>query len=749
MSSLLIVESPSKCKTLEKYLGKDYRVLASYGHIRSLVKKDGSVETDNSFAMKYEISGKQTNVKALVDAAKVADKIYLATDPDREGEAISWHVWEILKEKKAIKSQEVKRISFNQITKNAVLDALKAPRDVDWNLVAAQESRLALDYLVGFTLSPILWSKLKGCKSAGRVQSVALRLICVRENEIEAFNKEEYWSIEAVFSNPTGQFSANLIGYKDAKIEKNITNETQATEIVEFLKNSAFKVVNVEVKDTARNPYAPFSTSTLQQDASSKLGFGAKKTMTVAQGLYEAGYITYMRTDSPTISNEGIAQIRGFIEKKLGKPLLSPSVRVYTSKQKNAQEAHEAIRPTDVANTPDALRSKLKDEDFKLYELIWKRAVASQCSAAAFEATKIDIEDLKHVSTLRANGNVLKFKGFLEIYDYNESDDKTLPQIENGQNLDLKDIKPEQHFTQPPPRFNEASLVKQLEELGIGRPSTYANIISILQDREYVRMDKKRFIPEKNGRVLVAFLEEFFKKYVEYDFTAQLEEQLDYISNGDLDKLKFLSGFWGGFHGNIEEVKQKPNPDIMNALEGRLENIMFMRDEEGKLVKTCPKCSSELKVKTGKFGPFVACSNYPTCNYIQKAEEGASTETEGEGGEKPKFENISIGINDNGNEIYLKKGPYGPYLEVSKETDSKGKPKRVSISKPFTVADITPGLAKTLISLPKVIGKHPKTGEEVSVGIGKYGPYVLHNKKFHKLDSAKLLDPSLINLDEY
>lgn len=809
---LLVVESPAKCKTIKGYLGAGYEVVASYGHIRDLVPKNGSIDVDHDFSMKYETTGKKQVVDNLVKLAKSCDTLYLATDPDREGEAISWHVLELLKDKKAIKDVKVERITFNQITKTAIQDAIKSPRQVDSSLVDAQEARRGLDYLVGFNLSPILWRKMPGCKSAGRVQSVALRLICQREDEIDAFKKEEYWTLDGVFSKlgitvdekllkqyfgesdeeaeetsqktkksdllnkiiKSGAFIASLTEFNNEKIEKSVTNQQRAQEIYDYLSLQNYFISDIEVKDGFRNPYAPFTTSTLQQDASNKLGFTAKRTMSTAQELYESGLITYMRTDSPTISNEGISAIRGFIKKSLGEKYLSKTTRIYTSKAKNSQEAHEAIRPTDPSKTPQS--SGLSGEKLKLYDLIWKRAVASQCESAILESTKISIENHKADNykkvLFRTSGSVMKFDGFLTVYNYSEGNDVLLPELSINEELTKHDITKAQHFTQPPPRYTEAGLVKKLEELGIGRPSTYATIITILQDREYVKMDGKKFVPEQRGRVLIIFLEAFFKKYIEYDFTANLENDLDYISDGKIAKKDFLQNFWGDFHSVVKSTESKQYSDIISLIGERLEHLLLKSNAGA--THDCPKCGTKdsLKIKIGKFGPFISCSNYPECKFIMNTQSGLSDEEQNSAIDGIKAQNMSsateITKHSNGQPIYLKSGPYGPYLEMiqiqdvseittpkksapKEETKTKGGKKtskkittkakegikRVSIPKSIPIDQITPDIATKLIELPLVLGQHPTSGNDITLGIGRFGPFFLHNKKFTSCPDIK------------
>jgi DNA topoisomerase-1 len=742
---LLIVESPAKSKTINGYLGKDYRVLASFGHIMELPSKIGSVDPENNFEMKYQFTPKSAKAVAeIASAAQKADEIYLATDPDREGEAISASIVEALKRKKiSLKGKKIFRVAFNQITKNAILDAIKNPRDLDINLVEAQKARLALDYLVGFYISPVLWRKLPGSKSAGRVQSVALKILCERENEIEAFKKEEFWTIEADFFTKEGKLiKAVLEFFAGKKLEKmDISNETQATAMVDELKTLEYKLAKITSKEIKRKPYAPYMTSTLQQDASSKLGYSPKRTMLLAQGLYEGveikgetkGLITYMRTDSISISKEGNAEIRKFIEDEYGKKYLSETTNIYITKAKNSQEAHEAIRPVDPNITPKIASAFLSSESAKLYELIWKRAVASQGSDAIFESTKLEIaSDSKN--SFKANGSIMMFDGFQKIYDYGESEDSLLPKVLQNEKLVIEKVSPEQHFTQPPPRFGEATLVKRLEELGIGRPSTYASTIAVLQDREYAKLIEKRLVPQERGRVVTAFLESFFPKYVEYNFTAKLEEDLDLISSGEEIKNDFLSRFWKVFIVAVDEAGNKTPLEVSKSIE----SLFFKASESGaEPSKECPECKQGvLIVRAGRFGPFKACSNYPKCKYIAK---------EDETGEHIVHEEARVlGKNANGVEIFLKKGPYGYYVEVS-EKGSK-KPKRSSVPKDIDPLSLTLENALKMLSFPRNLGSHPVDGGDVIASIGPYGPYVSHNKKFFRLTEGH--EASSITLEE-
>ncbi|PIR38040.1 MAG: DNA topoisomerase I [Alphaproteobacteria bacterium CG11_big_fil_rev_8_21_14_0_20_39_49] len=758
--NLVIVESPAKAKTIEKYLGKDYKVLASFGHVVDLPSKDGSVRPDEDFAMDYEISDKsKKHVKALVDAAKKCDAIYLATDPDREGEAISWHVVEVLLKKKAIKkTTPVYRVVFHEITKKAVTSAVANPRTLDMDLVNAQQARRALDYLVGFTLSPVLWRKLPGSRSAGRVQSVALRIICDRENEIEEFKSREYWDIKlGLKTSASEDFIARITHIDGNKLDQfDIVTEKAAGDIVKKLETKQYSVDTLEKKQARRNPQPPFTTSSLQQEASRKLGFGAKRTMSVAQKLYEGinlggetvGLITYMRTDGVTVSQDAIYATRELIGKNYGDKYVPAKQRHYATKAKNAQEAHEAIRPTDSKRTPEQVSKFLDDDQKKLYDLIWKRMVASQMESAVLNQVVIDIKSQDGYAVARANGSTIAFDGFYKVYREGRDDDKDeegriLPSMEVGEKLGLNEVTPEQHFTQPPPRYTEASLVKKLEELGIGRPSTYASIISVLQDRNYVRIDKKRFFAEDRGRIVTAFLKSFFSRYVEYDFTAKLENELDHISAGELEWKAMLRAFWTDFNSNIESVKEYKLSDVIHELNILLGSWLFSKDEKGEIDRGCPKCDGgHLSLKLGKFGAFLGCSNYPDCNYTHQL---GGSEEEKAGGASDVFEPKMLGVDkESGLDILVKKGPYGLYLQLGEPEDKKEKPKRVSIPKMYAPDDITLDIAEGLLSLPRQVGKHPDTGKVIAAGIGMYGPYVRHDGKY---TSLKEDDPVTIGIN--
>lgn len=773
MKSLLVVESPSKAKTINKYLGRDYKVLASFGHIRDLPSKDGSVVPENDFEMKYKISSGATKaVKQLVDAMKECDKLILAPDPDREGEAIAWHVAEVLKDKKVLKGKEVERVVFNAVTKNAILEAMKEPRGMDMDLVNAQQARRALDYLVGFTLSPVLWKKVPGSRSAGRVQSVALRLICEREEEIEKFKAQEYWDIIVDLTKKEGtkkKIEARVTHINGKKLDKfDIADQKAAGDIVKQLETKGYKVVNVEKKQTKRKPYAPFTTSTLQQEASRKLGFSAKKTMTVAQKLYEGmdvgsgthGLITYMRTDGVFTAPEAVAATRKLIEQRFGSDYLPKKAIVYQNKVKNAQEAHEAIRPTDPMLTPDKINQYLTEDQFKLYDLIWKRLIASQMENVVMDQVAIVIETDDKYGSLRATGSVINFDGFYILYrekdeDVAEEDEKVLPAVEVGEELNLKSVNPNQHFTMPPPRYSEASLVKNMEELGIGRPSTYASIISVLQARNYVKIEKRRFIPEERGRIVVAFLKEFFSKYVEYDYTANMEEKLDTISTGKLDWKKFLHEFWDAFHTTTEAVTEIDLSTVIDKLNKQLAPHIFGLDEKGEIKNDCPECKDgKLTLKFGKFGAFIACSNYPECKYTERLDEAIEQGQEGDGKsdakEKSKkseadsmFPKVLGTDKESGLEVLLKKGPYGIYVQLGPDS-TKPKPKRTGLPKKADPNLVDLHYAMQLLALPRTVGKHPEDQGIIKAAIGPYGPYLMYNKKFYSLtDEDNVLDIGL------
>jgi len=774
--NLVIVESPAKAKTINKYLGSDYVVVASFGHIRDLPAKNGSVDPENGFAMQWELgerSGKALG--EILSNAKKVDTVYLATDPDREGEAISWHITEYLKEKNIVDKVAIKRVAFHEITKTAIQEAFKHARSVDRNLVDAYLARRALDYLVGFTLSPVLWRKLPGSRSAGRVQSVALRLICERESEIEAFKADEYWSIESVLATREGKsFTTRLSSLDGKKIEKmTINSKGMADAAVGRIRGQAYKVATIEKKQVRRHPYAPFITSSLQVEASRKLRLSATKTMRTAQHLYEGvdiggetvGLITYMRTDGVTLGQEAIDSARKLIKSKFGEKYLPESPRAYKSKVKNAQEAHEAIRPTDVFRTPESVAQYLNEEEARLYELIWKRTVACQMESAVLDQVSVDIINNDGKIVLHATGSIVAFDGFLKLYreEQEEEDDKNaaeeerrLPALKEGDALTLSEVMPNQHFTQPPPRFTEASLVKKLEELGIGRPSTYASIMQVLQDREYVRLDQRRFIPESRGRIVTTFLANFFKRYVEYDFTAKLEEQLDEISTGNIRYKQVLGEFWTDFSAAIAKTKDLTITEVIDTLDHQLEKILYA-DAGDANARVCPKCTEgKLSLKLGKFGAFVGCSKYPDCRYTRPILSSAAG-GDAQGGEDmgPK----ELGLDPKtGMMITLRRGPYGPYIQLGpaaeaaaavveapvedppaggKKTRKKkpavAKPKRAPVPRNMDVADVDLQRAIALLGLPREVGLHPDTGEMIKAGIGRFGPFLVHQGKFKSI----------------
>lgn len=750
--SVVIVESPAKAKTINKYLGKDFTVLASYGHVRDLPPKDGSVLPDEDFAMSWAVDSKsKTRLSDITKALKNADKLILATDPDREGEAISWHVLQVLNEKKALKNKEVERVVFNAITKTSILEAMKNPRQLDEPLVEAYLARRALDYLVGFTLSPVLWRKLPGARSAGRVQSVALRLICDREAEIERFIPVEYWSILASLKNAEGQeFEARIMEYEGQKLQRqDIPNEAMAMEIKALLEAASLDIEKVEAKPVKRNPYAPFTTSSLQMDASRRLGFSARQTMQVAQKLYEGvdiggetvGLITYMRTDGIQITPEAIPSIREQIETTFSKRHVPESPRMYSSKAKNAQEAHEAIRPTEIYRTPKEMAKYLDDDGRRLYDLIWKRTIASQMASAEVERTSVDIlaKGDGKIARLRATGSVIKFDGFLAAYEMDKSqsedddDDKRLPAMREGEAVSREKIEANQHFTEPPARFSEASLIRKMEELGIGRPSTYASVLSTLQDRDYVVLEKRRFTPASKGRVVTSFLESFFDRYVEYDFTADLEEQLDQISDGKLQWKDVLREFWKNFTAKVAETKDLRVSEVLDKLNEELAPLAFPPREDGSEPRKCPTCGEgQLSLKVGKFGAFVGCSNYPDCGYTRQlgqSDEDAAKEAANDG---PKV----LGIDpDSSQEITLRSGRFGPYIQLG---EGKAKEvKRAGIPKGWDPHEVDYEKALKLLSLPREVGAHPESGKMITAGLGRYGPFVLHDGLYANMESPE------------
>jgi DNA topoisomerase I len=775
-SNLVIVESPAKAKTINKYLGPDFTVLASFGHIRDLPPKDGSVRPEEDFAMSWELGDRsKRHVDEISRAIRGVDHVFLATDPDREGEAIAWHVQEVLREAKLLDKVDVQRVTFNEITKGAVLDAMQHPRELNRELIEAYLARRALDYLVGFTLSPVLWRKLPGSRSAGRVQSVALRLICEREAEIEVFRAQEYWSIEVVFRTAEGALVKSRLTQLDGKrLDKFALGEKGAAEaVVERLKPLSYAVHSVERKQARRNPYPPFTTSTLQQEASRKLGMGATRTMRVAQKLYEGvdiggetvGLITYMRTDGVQLSNDAIGQVRELIGSHYGPDYLPGSPRIYKSTAKNAQEAHEAIRPTDLNRRPEDVAHQLERDELRLYELVWKRTVASQMESAVLDQVAVDIASADGKAVLRATGSVVMFDGFLRVYQEERDDsvdEKTaaeedaearLPPVKEGDPMKRDAIDAEQHFTQPPPRYTEASLVKKLEELGIGRPSTYASIMQVLQDRDYVEIDKRRFVPQDRGRLVTAFLSSFFERYVEYNFTADLEAKLDDVSGGRIDWKTVLRDFWKAFSAAVEGTKDLTITQVIDELDKELGPHFFPNDtREGHDPRSCPSCNiGRLGLKLSRTGAFIGCSNYPDCRYtrslaVATGDEEADALADGprELGDDP----------ETGLPVSVRRGPYGAYVQLGPPREAaapveivtpepepeakkgKGKakakakpkdapkPKRVSLPKGMPPAEIDLEMALKLLALPRDVGPHPETGEMISAGIGRFGPYL-------------------------
>ncbi|MBD0416336.1 type I DNA topoisomerase [Oryzicola mucosus] len=749
---VVVVESPAKAKTINKYLGKNYKVLASFGHVRDLPAKDGSVRPDEDFAMSWAVDGASS--KRLADiskAVKEADGLILATDPDREGEAISWHVLEVLKQKRVLKDKPVSRVVFNAITKQSVLEAMANPRQIDVALVDAYLARRALDYLVGFTLSPVLWRKLPGARSAGRVQSVALRLVCDREAEIERFIAVEYWQIAAILGTPRAeQFEAKLTAFEGKRLQRlDISSKAQADDIRSMLEGASFSTASVEAKPAKRNPGPPFTTSTLQQAASSRLGFSANRTMQVAQRLYEgldiggetAGLITYMRTDGVQMAPEAISAARATIGKEFGDKYLPEKPRYYSAKAKNAQEAHEAIRPTDFSRLPSDVSKYLDADQARLYEMIWKRAIASQMQPAEFERTTVEIEATnggRHAN-LRAVGSVMRFDGFIAAYtDHKEEDsedeeNKRLPEIRSGETMKREAINATQHTTEPPPRYSEASLIKKMEELGIGRPSTYASTLKTLEDREYVTVDKRRLTPQAKGRLVTAFLEGFFERYVEYDFTAALEERLDEISDGKLAYREVLRDFWNDFSKAVENIKELRVTEVLDALNEELAPLVFPEREDGSNPRICPKCGTgNLSLKLGKYGAFVGCSNYPDCGFTRQL-----------GGDGTNGNGDAAGLEDGTKalgvdpytkeEITLRSGRFGPYVQRGEGKEAK----RSSLPKGWTTDSIDHEKALALLSLPRDVGKHPESGKMISAGLGRYGPFVLCDGTYANLESIE------------
>ena len=751
---LVVVESPAKSKTINKYLGKDYKVVASFGHIRDLPSKNGAVKPEEDFSFEWNVEKtSEKKVRDIITNLNGADTLILATDPDREGEAIAWHICEELRRRKKLKDIKIERVVFNEITKKAVTDAIKAPRELNIELIDAYLARRALDYLVGFTLSPVLWRKLPGSKSAGRVQSVALRLICERETEIDKFDPQEYWSIDVdLLTTENKTIKSKLTHLNGKKLDKfDINNKEKADNAVQIIKTSDFVIDKIDRKKANRNPAPPFTTSTLQQEASRKLRFSAKKTMQIAQKLYEGvddngGLITYMRTDAVNLAAEAITAARDLISKDFGDNYNPKTPRVYKTKSKNAQEAHEAIRPTNLFRKPTDIKHILDADQYRLYELIWKRTIASQMASAILDKVAIDSISTDKKTTLRATGQVIAFDGFLKLYkedkdEDNEEDDaeKLLPNVNEGENVNKGEITPEQHFTQPPYRYTEASLVKKLEELGIGRPSTYASILSVLQDRQYVRLITRKFYPENRGRIVTAFLENYFKQYVEYDFTAQMEEKLDDISNGNMNWKELLNVFWDKFKKHIDATDKLSVTEILDKIDETLEHLLVMNAEDKENPRKCPKCGGRLNIKIGKFGGFIGCEKYPDCDYTKQINITDKDENTEDGATTPiEIENIKLGEDkESGKEVWLKKGPYGFYIQLGEtEKGSKQKPKRASIPKGVDHLKVSLSDALNLLSLPKNLGKNPKTKEDLILGVGRFGPYIKQGANYHSVPAT-------------
>ncbi|WP_340117989.1 type I DNA topoisomerase [Pelagibius sp. 7325] len=756
--NVVVVESPAKAKTINKYLGKDYHVLASYGHVRDLPAKDGSVRPDEDFSMSWLVDERgEKRLSEIAAAVKNSKHLYLATDPDREGEAISWHIVDELKRRKVLDGVDVERVVFNEITKKAIVEAFQHPRRLNQELIDAYMARRALDYLVGFTLSPVLWRKLPGSRSAGRVQSVALRLVCEREAEIEVFRPREYWSIEVNLENPEGApFTARLTHLDGTKLDKfDLADEASARAAAHKIEAAArLAVAQVERKQTKRNPYPPFTTSTLQQEASRKLGFGATRTMRVAQKLYEGidiggetvGLITYMRTDGVTLAQEALDSARALIGGDYGDAYLPDAPRQYKSKQKNAQEAHEAIRPTDVFRRPKDMRGHLDDDGRKLYELIWNRTVACQMASAELDQVAVDIDVDGKVARLRATGSIVTFEGFLKLYQEDKDDsvdaksaedddstrDRRLPKLNEGDTVKRGEVLPEQHFTQPPPRYSEASLVKKMEELGIGRPSTYASILQVLQDRNYVRIDRRRFVPEDRGRLVVAFLASFFERYVQYNFTAEMEERLDDISGGRVDWRRVLRDFWEAFSTSVDGAKDLSITEVIDALDRDLGPHFFPVDPNnpGKDPRACPACGEgRLGLRLGRNGGFIGCSNYPECRFTRPLAVPGEEDDIGVDLTNPKV----LGQDpESGKDVTLRKGPFGIYLQLG-EAEGDEKPKRASLPKNLAPAEIDLQTGLALLALPREVGMHPEDGKPLTAGIGRFGPYVKHGSTYRSL----------------
>ena len=761
LMNLVIVESPAKAKTINKYLGKDYLVLASYGHIRDLPSKNGSVDPEKNFEMQWEIdSFSKKYLKEITDAVDVSDKIILATDPDREGEAIAWHVKEYLSSKKKLKGKILERVVFNEITKNAILKAIENPRQIEIPLVEAYLARRALDYLVGFNISPILWTKLPGSKSAGRVQSVALKLITEREHEIELFKPEEYWTLSSEFTNLDNKnILSKLSLFEGEKIERfTFKNKAEINKAIEIINKSKFTVKDINSKVHKRNPLAPFTTSTLQQTASGKFGFGASRTMQIAQRLYQGidiegettGLITYMRTDGTQISQEAISEFRELIKGEYGKEYLPETINTYEGKKaKNAQEAHEAIRPTNINRKPNDIKKYVNADQFKLYELIWSRALSSQMNPAEFYRNSIIISSSDGKINFRANGSIVKFDGFLKVYEVPDTDDdikNILPECKVGENVNILKLNDEQHFTDPPPRYSEASLVKKMEELGIGRPSTYASIISVLSTRNYVEQINKRFHPTDRGKLISAFLEKLFTKYVDYNFTADLENQLDDITSGNVKWDKVLENFWKDFYANVTSVKEKRTREVLDLLNESLGELIFDIDKDNHIDRKCKICSDGILSLKNSFrgGAFIGCSNYPECKFtrpLSKSKAAAQSNLA-----EPKL----IGQNQFGKDIFLKNGRFGPYLQYEKEIEAnteikkkKGRKKildnnvkNVSIPKGLNIDDVNLDKANFLCSLPRTLGQNPETGKDIILNVGRFGPYLKSENKSARIENV-------------